>query len=607
MATVNINEFKPENIDLKIEKRIPFTCKQFDNIILSLNVFDYSVPVDLTNYFVELKIQQPNGQKFTQSAGIIKTGNNIKITCANEVSNVYGKTKIELDFTDSSNLKKSSFVIVVNVKESIGGSAEGGSATPGNGVPVALAIPLSELEAYVAQATVLNGTFATNTATQATTQASLDASVTSAHNIANSVASSLSTANNLNANVDTARALNDALVADIAIGNPLKTGLETINTTASTTSTALQAKIDTADKKIAEFKSFDTSGLITKVDGLQASVNAEGTNITNIQNEIATARNGKTNLKDGIVDLIKTNAPVSSVVNDTNFTTLKNDVEAARLGEVSLTLGIRDAINNVVDPLKTQVNNISLSGADTALRSEVSDARFGKSTLSLGIQKAISDVKAALELEIDSRVGTGVDTALTNEVIDARNGELTLKAGMHTMVNTSASNLQSQINAITGNVKDTELRAEVKDATVGYNDLKAKLDAVVTNASSATQTVANDVATINSSLTSVKNGASTVKIGIQTMIDTALDNWEIPAEAITMEMVDDININIMTSMVAIEKGTQKRFNTLSDNMRVETFTDNDNYLTIQCGVYDKDNKQIKSKNVTLDYLAFCFD
>lgn len=605
MATVNINEFKPENIDLKIEKRIPFTCKQFDNIILSLNVFDYSVPVDLTNYFVELKIQQPNGQKFTQSAGIIKTGNNIKITCANEVSNVYGKTKIELDFTDNANLKKSSFVIVINVKESIGGSAGDGSATPGNGVPVALAIPLSELEAYVAQATVLNGTFATNTATQATTQASLDASVISAQNIADSVADSLETANNLNANVDTARALNDALVADIAIGNPLKTGLTSINSTATATSSALQAKIDTADAKIAEFESYDTSGLIAKVDGLQASVNAEGTSITNIQNEITTARNGKTNLKDGIVDLIKTNAPVSSVVNDTNFTNLKNDVEAARLGKTTLVLGIRDAIHAITDPLQDQVDAIGVTNSDATARAEITDARMGSSTLKIGIQKAIADAKAALELEIGS--GTGVDTALANEIADARNGQYTLKAGIQNMVNTSASNLQSQINAITGNVEDMVLRAEVEDATVGYNDLKAKLDAVVANASSATQTVANDVATINNSLTSVKNGASTVKIGIQTMIDTALDNWEIPAEAITLEMVDDININIMTSMVAIEKSTQKRFNTLSDNMRVETFIDNDNYLTIQCGVYDQDNKQIKSKNVTLDYLAFCFD
>jgi hypothetical protein len=42
-------------------------------------------------------------------------------------------------------------------------------------------------------------------------------------------------------------------------------------------------------------------------------------------------------------------------------------------------------------------------------------------------------------------------------------------------------------------------------------------------------------------------------------------------------------------------------------MRVETFMDNDNYLTIQGGVYDQENAQIKSKNVTLDYLAFCFD
>lgn len=739
MATVNINEFKPEDIDLKIEKRIPVTCKQFDNVILSFNVFDYTIPVDLDGYFIELKIQQPNGQKFTQSTGIVKTGNNVKITCANEVSNVYGKVKIELDFTNSANLKKSSFVIVINVKESIGGESEGGSATPGNGVPVALAIPLAELEAYVAEATVLNESFATNTATQATTQASLNASVTSAQNIADSVADSLETANNLNANVDTARALNDALVADIAIGNPLKTDLTSINSTASATKTALEAKIVTANEKIAEFESYDTSGLIDKVNSLQADVVADEANTANIQSEIATARNGKTNLKDGIVELIKTNAPVSSVVNDTNFTNLKNDVEAARLGEVSLVLGIRDAINAIVDPLKDEVNAISLTNADTTLRSEISDARMGSSTLKIGIQEAINNIKNTLELEIaeiDNKVGT--DPALATEISNARNGEDTLKDGIIKLVqdnipDTSADStvlvtlladvaaarlgqasltigirnaidatvdpLKTQINNMTLNNSDAVLRSEVSDARMGNSTLKIGIQEAISDAVESLQAeidnisvgsgtdpvlvneitdarngeltlkagissllsamkteledkiheastaddflafeseiiasrnganslatrlyymgeeisdnniaATHDIAALQSDVIGVKeNAGSTLKAGVQSMIDTAIENYKPPSDSITIEMVDALNVNLMNVIVSNEKIGGKKFMGMSDNMRVYSFVDLDTYVTISNGVYDKEDKCIKCNNLAIDSVSFCYD
>lgn len=739
MATVNINEFKPEDIDLKIEKRIPVTCKQFDNIILSFNVFDYTIPVDLDGYFIELKIQQPNGQKFTQSTGIVKTGNNVKITCANEVSNVYGKVKIELDFTNSANLKKSSFVIVINVKESIGGESEGGSATPGNGVPVALAIPLAELEAYVAEATVLNESFATNTATQATTQASLNASVTSAQNIADSVADSLETANNLNANVDTARALNDALVADIAIGNPLKTDLTSINSTASATKIALEAKIVTANEKIAEFESYDTSGLIAKVDGLQADVDADEANTANMQSEIATARNGKTNLKDGIVELIKTNAPVSSVVNDTNFTNLKNDVEAARLGEVSLVLGIRDAINAIVDPLKDEVNAISLTNADTTLRSEISDARMGSSTLKIGIQEAINNIKNTLELEIaDIANKVGTDPALATEISNARNGEDTLKDGIIKLVqdnipDTSADStvlvalladvvaarlgqasltigirnaidatvdpLKAQIDNMTLNNSDAVLREEVSDARMGNSTLKIGIQEAISDAVESLQAeidnisvgsgtdpvlvneitdarngeltlkagissllsamkteledkiheastaddflafeseiiasrnganslatrlyymgeeisdnniaATHDIAALQSDVIGVKeNAGSTLKAGVQSMIDTAIENYKPPSDSITIEMVDALNVNLMNVIVSNEKIGGKKFMGMSDNMRVYSFVDLDTYVTISNGVYDKEDKCIKCNNLAIDSVSFCYD
>jgi uncharacterized protein YdcH (DUF465 family)/ribosomal protein S18 len=606
---VNINEYKPEDIDLKIEKRIPLVCKQNDNITLNFNVFDYGNPVDLSNFFIEFRIQQSNGAVHSQTTGITKSGNAIKIVCANEVTALAGKTKIELDFTTTDNLKKSSFVIIIQVKETIGAIPSDGSVNPGN-IPVNYAIDLNTLENYVTQANALSADFATNVTTQAQTQASLNASVVTAQNIADSVANSLETANNLNIHLEEARALNDALQADITAGTPLKNDLTSINSTAQTTKTALEADIATAQQKLTEFENFDTSGLIAKVNTLQGDVDTAETNITNIKNEITTARNGQLSLKDGIIDLVKLYAPTTSLVDNSTFAALANDVAAARLGKTTLTLGIRDAINAIVDPVKTQVNSLSSNSTDTTLRSEVADARFGQTTLKLGIQKTVDDAKASLQSQINSITasGTGTDPVLLNEIVDARNGQATLKGGVQSLINVAKADLQTKINLVEATTQDVDLRAEVRQAC-GEGSLKTKLDTMGSTAASATQTVANNVSTIQSDINSCKGGLPSITLasGVQNMIDTALDNFEIPAEAITLEMVDDININIMTTMVAIEKGTRKRFNNLSDNMRVETFMDNDNYLTIQGGVYDQENAQIKSKNVTLDYLAFCFD
>jgi hypothetical protein len=539
---VNINEYKPEDIDLKIEKRIPLVCKQNDNITLNFNVFDYGNPVDLSNFFIEFRIQQSNGAVHSQTTGITKSGNAIKIVCANEVTARAGKTKIELDFTTTDNFKKSSFVIIIQVKETIGADPGAGTVNPGN-IPVNYAIDLNKLENYVAEANTLSADFASNVATQAKTQASLNASVQIAQSIANSVANSLGTANNLNLHLEEARTLNEALQADINAGTPLKNNLASINSIAQEIKTALEADIATADKKIQEFKDFDTSGLIAKVSTLQGDVDTTETNITNIQNEITTARNGQITLKDGIIDLVKEYAPTSSLVDNSTFAALANDVAAARLGKTTLTLGIRDAINAIVDPIKTQVNSISLSGTDSTLRSEVADARFGQTTLKLGIQKTVDDAKASLQSQINSIVaeGTGTDPVLLNEITNARNGQATLKGGVQSLINIAKADLQTQINLVEATTQDADLRAEVRQAC-GEGSLKVKLDTMDSTAASATQTVANAVTAIQSDINSCKGGfpSITLKSGVQNMIDAALDNFEIPAEAITMEMVDDI-------------------------------------------------------------------
>lgn len=599
MAEVNINNFESSDIDLKIEKRIPLICKQYDDVTLNFNVFDYGNPVDLSKYYIEFKIRQPNGNEVTQTSGIIKNNNSIKINCIDEVTAVYGEVKVELDFTSSDNKQKSSFVIVINVKESLkGGIANSSTGVPKNDdIPISYNIDFSKLESYVNEANELSESFEKNTQIFKETQDSLDASVESAKEIADSVKNSIDVANNLNSNLDEANRLDASLKEDITNGNLLKTDLNNLISTASTTKNDLAEITSIASDKLDEINNM-TNGLLPRVES--------------IESEIETARNGKSNLLEGIKSLVGTSSGGSSTgsITPSDSETVKNiqaEIESARVGQNSLRLGIQAAIDKAIENIDTKMDSVNID-----LKNEIEAARMGENTLKLGIQGTVKRAIDGIDTMVEN-LNTKMDdkyNALNREISDARNGELTLKAGINKVVNTVKEELEKEISSKTTGI-DEELRNQVAVACEGYGSLQGKLSDMTSTINDNADKVSKygkRIDALDGVCDSFKDGANiTVKQGVQNMIDASINGITMPEGSITVEQIDALNANMMNVIICTEKSFGKSFFGLTDNMRVYSFANIDSNVVIKNGIYDKENKCIRSNGTIIESVAFCYD
>lgn len=551
MAEVNINNFESSDIDLKIEKRIPLVCKQYDDITLNFNVFDYGNPVDLSKYYIEFKVRQPNGNEVTQTSGIIKNSNSIKIDCIDEVTAVYGEVKVELDFTSSDNKQKSSFVIVINVKESL----TGGEKIPEEEKPIALSIELSNLDSYLSEAKELNQSFASNVSIAKETQDKLDKAVSDTNKIVSEVSANLQVAVNLNTNLEEAKKLNNSLADNISKGRPLKSDLQSATSTASEVKDSLISATKTANDKLDEINSL-TNGLAPKVES--------------IESEIEIARNGKATLLEGIKSLAGTSSGGSSTgsttpVDSTTVTNLKSEIEAARMGENTLKLGIQGTVRKAIDGVNTRIDNLTIGNEDSVVRQEISDARNGELTLKSGINKVVNSAKEELEKKIAEN-STGIDEELRNQVAVACEGY---------------GSLQGKLSDMNSTINDNA------DKVFKHGNRIDALDGVCN---------------------SFKDGANiTVKQGVQNMIDASINSIAMPDGAITVEQVDALNANMMNVIICTEKSFGKSFFGLTENMRVYSFANIDSNVVIKNGIYDKENKYIRSNGTIIESVAFCYD
>lgn len=551
MAEVNINNFESSDIDLKIEKRVPLVCKQYDDITLNFNIFDYGNPVDLSKYYIEFKVRQPNGNEVTQTSGIIKNNNTIKIDCIDEVTAVYGEVKLELDFTSADSKQKSSFVIVINVKESL----TGGERTLGEEKPIALSIELSNLDSYLSEAKELNQSFASNVEIAKETQDKLDKAVSDTNKIVSEVSANLQVAVNLNTNLEEAKKLNNSLADNISKGTPLKSDLQSATSTASEVKDNLISATKTANDKLDEINSL-TNGLAPKVESIESEINE--------------ARNGKATLLEGIKSLAGSSSGGSSTspttpVDSVTVTNLKSEVEAARMGENTLKLGIQGTVRKAIDGVNTRIDNLTIGNEDSVVRQEISDARNGELTLKAGIKKVVNLAKEELEKKIAEN-STGIDEEVRNQIAVACEGY---------------GSLQGKLSDMTSTINDNA------DKVFKHG-----------NRINALEDVCN----------SFKDGANiTVKQGVQNMIDASINGMAMPDGAITVEQVDALNANMMNVIICTEKSFGKSFFGLTDNMRVYSFANIDSNVVIKNGIYDKENKCIRSNGTIIESVAFCYD
>jgi hypothetical protein len=111
----NIFTYETQDIDLKDCIKLKTNCQQLDTIVLQFNVYNYDIPVDLTNFNIEFRAVKPDGTLYSQTQDIIKVSNLLTISCNNQLTSVNGRTTSELRIFDNLGNQKSSYFIVLNV------------------------------------------------------------------------------------------------------------------------------------------------------------------------------------------------------------------------------------------------------------------------------------------------------------------------------------------------------------------------------------------------------------------------------------------------------------------------------------------------------------
>ncbi len=115
-----IQELQTERLDINNKYDIDFSCKQLDDIILKIIVYDKSLPADLSNYNCRLKAFKRDQVPLIQNTNITIKDNVVTIKADKQLTTTNGIVKAELQFINKTTLeKKSTFYINIEVVASV--------------------------------------------------------------------------------------------------------------------------------------------------------------------------------------------------------------------------------------------------------------------------------------------------------------------------------------------------------------------------------------------------------------------------------------------------------------------------------------------------------
>ncbi len=125
-----IQELQTGLLDINNKYNVDFSCKQLDDIILKIIVYDKSLPADLSNYNVRLKAFKADQVPLIQNTNITIKDNVVTIKADKQLTTTNGIVKAELQFINKTTLeKKSTFYINIEVVASVL-DVEGTVSTP---------------------------------------------------------------------------------------------------------------------------------------------------------------------------------------------------------------------------------------------------------------------------------------------------------------------------------------------------------------------------------------------------------------------------------------------------------------------------------------------
>lgn len=115
-----IQELQTGILDINNKYDIDFSCKQLDDIILKIIVYDKSLSADLSNYNVRLKAFKADQVPLVQNTNITIIDNVVIIKASKQLTTTQGTVKAELQFINKTTLeKKSTFYLEIEVVASV--------------------------------------------------------------------------------------------------------------------------------------------------------------------------------------------------------------------------------------------------------------------------------------------------------------------------------------------------------------------------------------------------------------------------------------------------------------------------------------------------------
>ncbi|MBY6916064.1 pyocin knob domain-containing protein [Clostridium botulinum] len=263
---MNIHELPTLKIDLKDNYVVEAVCKQLDDLILSFEIYNSYIPIDLSSFDIELRALKSDKVPVIQDADIVITNNKLKIKCNPQLTTSSGVVKAELECIDKiTKEKKFSFDIEIEVKPSV--------LEVNRSISTPTCTLMERLEKDLDKVRDLEFNF--NEADKINKELK-DTTIPNANKINTTLEENTKKATTSNTNLkdstNTANTAKQAVDSSVVQANLSKQALDTSKVNADNTKKEVDAAIIVADEKIEIIKNLDPENVVEDVKKLKEQV-----------------------------------------------------------------------------------------------------------------------------------------------------------------------------------------------------------------------------------------------------------------------------------------------------------------------------------------------
>ncbi len=263
---MNIHELPTLKIDLKDNYVVEAVCKQLDDLILSFEIYNSYIPIDLSSFDIELRALKSDKVPVIQDTDIVITNNKLKIKCNPQLTTSSGVVKAELECIDKiTKEKKFSFDIEIEVKPSV--------LEVNRSISTPTCTLMERLEKDLDKVRDLEFNF--NEANKINKELK-DTTIPNANKINTTLEENTKKAITSNANLkdstNTADTAKQAVDSSVVQANASKQALDTSKVNADNTKKEVDNSIKIADEKIEIIKNLDPENIVEDVKKLKEQV-----------------------------------------------------------------------------------------------------------------------------------------------------------------------------------------------------------------------------------------------------------------------------------------------------------------------------------------------